>query len=91
MLSIFFADYYSNSYRKDYQRVSFGPTLKHVKKTVTEARSRLAKLNLIRLKNPKVLDFGCGSGEFVELTQKRFLEDLSLGIYMHHMLKNKRV
>lgn len=63
------ADYYSNSYRKDYQRVSSGPTLKHVSKRAHEARSRLAKLEAYSIKNAKVLDFGCGSGEFVELMQ----------------------
>ena len=63
------ADYYSTSYRKDYQRVSFGPTLKHVSKRAHEARSRLAKLEAYSIKNAKVLDFGCGSGEFVELMQ----------------------
>ena len=63
------SEYYSNSYRKDYQRVSSGPTIKHIEKRVAEARNRLAKLGSYPLKNSMVLDFGCGSGEFVELTQ----------------------
>ena len=63
------ADYYSNSYRKDYQRVSSGPTSKHIRKRQSEAKSRLAKLEPYQLRNSHLLDFGCGSGEFVELTQ----------------------
>ena len=63
------ADYYSNSYRKDYQRVSSGPTSKHIGKRHAEAKSRLAKLEPYKLRNSLLLDFGCGSGEFVELMQ----------------------
>ena len=40
------SEYYSNSYRKDYQRVSSGPTIKHIEKRVAEARNRLAKLGV---------------------------------------------
>ena len=38
------ADYYSNSYRKDYQRVSSGPTSKHIRKRHSEAKSRFCLL-----------------------------------------------
>lgn len=65
------SDYYSKSYRRDYQMVSSGPTLKHIKKRVSEAKSRLASLEPYLKKNPKVLDFGCGSGEFIELLQSK--------------------
>ena len=63
------SEYYSNSYRKDYQRVSAGPTQKHIDKRVSEAKSRLSRLKPYLRKKSKILDFGCGSGEFIELAQ----------------------
>ena len=61
------AEYYSKSYRNDYQWVNSGPTAKHIKKRVFEAKARLNKLQPYLKKCPKVLDFGCGSGEFIDL------------------------
>ena len=63
------AEYYSKSYRNDYQWVNSGPTSKHIKKRVSEAKSRLNKLQPFLKKHPRVLDFGCGSGEFIDLMQ----------------------
>ena len=63
------AEYYSESYRNDYQWVTSGPTSKHIKKRVSEAKSRLNKLQPFLKKHPRVLDFGCGSGEFIDLMQ----------------------
>ena len=63
------AEYYSESYRNDYQWVNSGPTSKHIKKRVSEAKSRLNKLQPFLKKHPRVLDFGCGSGEFIDLMQ----------------------
>ena len=65
------SEYYSTSYRTDYQLVNSGPTSRHIKKRVFEAKSRLNNLHPYLKKNPKILDFGCGSGEFIELAQKR--------------------
>ena len=64
------SEYYSKNYRTDYQRVNSGPTSKHIKKRRSEAKNRLNKLRSHIRKNPKVLDFGCGSGEFIELTNE---------------------
>ena len=64
-------DYYSNSYRLDYQRVVFGPSSKHIKKRVLEAKTRLINLNPHLRKGSRVLDFGCGSGEFLEIIQDK--------------------
>ena len=63
------AEYYSESYRNDYQWVNSGPTSKHIKKRLSEAKSRLNKLQPFLKKHPRVLDFGCGSGEFIDLMQ----------------------
>ena len=63
------AEYYSKSYRNDYQWVNSGPTSKHIKKRVSEAKTRLNKLQPFFKKNPRILDFGCGSGEFIDLMQ----------------------
>ena len=64
------AEYYSKSYRNDYQWVNSGPTSKHIEKRVSEAKTRLNKLQPHLKKYPKVLDFGCGSGEFIDLMQE---------------------
>jgi 2-polyprenyl-3-methyl-5-hydroxy-6-metoxy-1,4-benzoquinol methylase len=61
------SEYYSKSYRNDYQWVNSGPTSKHIQKRFSEAKTRLNKLQPHLTKHPKVLDFGCGSGEFIEL------------------------
>ncbi len=63
------SEYYSKSYRNDYQWVNSGPTSKHIQKRFSEAKTRLDKLQPYLTKHPKVLDFGCGSGEFIELLQ----------------------
>ena len=64
------SEYYSKNYRTDYQWVNSGPTSKHIEKRRSEAKNRLNKLQSHIRKNPKVLDFGCGSGEFIELTNE---------------------
>ena len=63
--------YYLSSYRKDYQWVSSGPTSKHINKRLSEANTRLTRLEPYLQKKSRILDFGCGSGEFIELIQKR--------------------
>lgn len=61
-------DYYTNQYRADYQKVAFAPTEKHRAKRLVEGRARLAKLQPLLSEGAAILDFGCGSGEFVELS-----------------------
>ena len=63
------AEYYSKNYRNDYQWVKSGPTSKHIKKRVSEAKTRSNKLKPFLKKHPRILDFGCGSGEFIDLMQ----------------------
>tara|TARA_B100000674_G_scaffold165445_1_gene132782 strand:+ start:20 stop:919 length:900 start_codon:yes stop_codon:yes gene_type:complete len=65
------SQYYSTSYRTDYQWVNFGPTSRHIEKRVSEAETRLNNLHPYLKKNPRILDFGCGSGEFIDVAQKR--------------------
>lgn len=63
-------DYYTNDYRADYQKVAFAPTDKHRSKRLIEGAARLEKLKPLLPDGADILDFGCGSGEFVELCGK---------------------
>ena len=67
------AGYYATSYRRDYQGVSSGPTRRHREKSLRAARVRLERLVPLLSGRRSVLDFGCGSGEFVELCGERGL------------------
>ncbi len=60
------ARYYEKYYRFDYQLVTTKPTDKHRRKRHAEAAGRIANLDGFLPENARVLDFGCGSGEFVE-------------------------
>ena len=67
------AEYYATSYRRDYQGVSSGPSRRHREKSLRAARRRLERLAPLLSERRRVLDFGCGSGEFVELCGERGL------------------
>lgn len=58
--------YYEKYYRFDYQLVTTKPTDKHRRKRHAEARGRIANLDSLLADGARILDFGCGSGEFVE-------------------------
>jgi len=60
------AAYYRQDYRRDYQNVAQGPTDRHIAKRKAEAEARLVRLRPHLPANGGVIDFGCGSGEFVE-------------------------
>jgi 2-polyprenyl-3-methyl-5-hydroxy-6-metoxy-1,4-benzoquinol methylase len=60
------ARYYRESYRRDYQRASTGPSGRHIAKRHAEAAPRLERLARHVSPGASIVDFGCGSGEFVE-------------------------
>lgn len=57
--------YYAQEYRSDYQNVST-PTKHHRDKRLLEASRRVEKLSTKLSTGTRLLDFGCGSGEFIE-------------------------
>lgn len=60
------ADYYRHSYRLDYQLVAGNsPPRRHLVRTRAEAIRRADLLALALLPGARVLDYGCGSGEFL--------------------------
>lgn len=58
------ATYYRDFYRSDYQK-TVAPTEKHVRKRQKESTARLAQLAPFLEPGATIVDFGCGSGEFV--------------------------
>jgi 2-polyprenyl-3-methyl-5-hydroxy-6-metoxy-1,4-benzoquinol methylase len=58
------ATYYRDVYRSDYQK-TVEPTQNHVKKRQNEAAPRLAHLSPLLEPGSTIIDFGCGSGEFI--------------------------
>jgi 2-polyprenyl-3-methyl-5-hydroxy-6-metoxy-1,4-benzoquinol methylase len=58
--------YYASTYRADYQRAHDGPSERHVRKRHAEAGPRLARLSRHLTPGAALVDFGCGSGEFIE-------------------------
>jgi len=58
------ADYYRHHYRADYQLVGTRPPRRHLVRTRAEAARRVALLGLPP--GARVLDYGSGSGEFLE-------------------------
>lgn len=61
------AEYYLDSYRKDYQAAFFGPKRRHRLKRLREARMRAGGIAKFLSPKARVIDAGCGSGEFVEI------------------------
>lgn len=60
------ADYYRHSYRLDYQLAGgSGPPRRHLVRTRAEAVRRADLLAPVLAPGARVLDYGCGSGEFL--------------------------
>ena len=58
--------YYRSQYRADYQQADGGPSDRHVGKRHLEVDRRLPRIMTHLPKTARLVDFGCGSGEFVE-------------------------
>ncbi len=63
--------YYANEYRADYQFAGKTPPKFHRARSMREAEQRLALLNEVIRPGARVLDVGCGSGEFLDVAQKQ--------------------
>ncbi|TCH96334.1 class I SAM-dependent methyltransferase [Roseococcus sp. SYP-B2431] len=59
------ADYYRHSYRLDYQLAGSGPPRRHLVRTRAEAVRRADLFAPVLAPGARVLDYGCGSGEFL--------------------------
>lgn len=62
--------YYSSRYRKDYQFASSKPPKAHLVSSMRVAQRRIGELANWIKPGARVLDIGCGSGEFAYLAQK---------------------
>jgi 2-polyprenyl-3-methyl-5-hydroxy-6-metoxy-1,4-benzoquinol methylase len=62
--------YYASGYRKDYQFAGSKPPRAHIASSMRIAEARIAELERWMKPGARVLDFGCGSGEFAYLAQE---------------------
>lgn len=58
-------EYYRTQYRADYQQADGGPSERHIGKRHVEVDRRLPRIMAHLPKGARLVDFGCGSGEFV--------------------------
>jgi SAM-dependent methyltransferase len=65
------ARYYASSYRFDYQLAGSKPPKFHLIRSARDAEMRAKALEHYLVAGAKVLDFGCGTGEFLKLAKIR--------------------
>jgi len=63
--------YYKSSYRLEYQFSIKGPPKFHITRSFREAEQRADLLSDFLTPGARVLDFGCGSGEFLSIAAQR--------------------
>lgn len=66
--------YYRNDYRLDYQLAGDRPPKFHIVRSNREACSRAARLAGVLKPGARVLDLGCGTGEFLKVAREKGCE-----------------
>lgn len=70
--------YYRNEYRLDYQLAGDRPPKFHLVRSMRDAKDRVSRLADHLRPGAKVLDVGCGTGEFLKLAQDRGCEVIGI-------------
>lgn len=70
--------YYRNEYRLDYQLAGRRPPKFHLVRSMREARNRAAYLSNALKPGARVLDVGCGTGEFLKFAKDRGCEVIGI-------------
>ncbi len=70
--------YYRNEYRLDYQMAGSRPPKFHLVRSMREARNRAALLADALKPGARVLDLGCGTGEFLKLAKDKGCEVIGI-------------
>ncbi len=65
-------DYYNNIYRWDYQLVSSKPSRRHMNRSRALAAFRLEYLAPALHAGARILDFGCGAGQFLGMASEKY-------------------
>lgn len=70
--------YYRNEYRLDYQLASKNPPKFHLVRSMRDAQKRAERLKAALVPGARILDVGCGTGEFLKLARDRGCEVIGI-------------